>query len=100
MADFSDDGPIKITELEERQRLKVVEDRIIDLQVVLESTLDTISALQAAYTQLMGSNYDTITIALKEKYREATGYMMKVEALQRKAQGTSQLVCHQSSSEP
>ena len=105
MAEVAEDGPIRITELEERQKLKQMEDRILDLQVILSSTLDTIIALLENYRLACAQNsqhpswsavpdHEFIPIALEEKRRDILLYCMRIESLRSKVQGTSQLVRH------
>jgi hypothetical protein len=45
LASIESSGPIRITEFEERQRLKQVEDKIVDLLIIMDSTLDTVDSL-------------------------------------------------------
>jgi hypothetical protein len=108
MASIDDDSPIRITEFEERQRLKQTEDRILDLLVIMESTLDTIDSLSQAYRdfclrttgalqQSPISDNDLICFALAERRRDVLSYRSKVEALRAKVKGTTKLVSSTSS---
>lgn len=89
-------------ELQERQELKAFEDQLIDIFVVLDSTLDTVSFLKEKYQEFcldMGppfkhqaKSFDSISCALEEKQREVLLTRKKVEALHTKIQGTMTLV--------
>ena len=103
MASVDDDSPIRITEFEERQRLKQVEDKILDLLIIMDSTLDTIDSLLENYEefrsrtapaveQAAARKNDTISFALAEKRRDVILYKRKVEALRWKVKGTTKLV--------
>jgi hypothetical protein len=103
MASIDDDSPIRITEFEERQRLKQVEDKILDLLIIMDSTLDTIDSLSHNYGELqlqsalavqraVVPNNDPISFALAEKRRDVLLYKSKVEALRWKVKGTTKLV--------
>ena len=105
MADINDEDPLRVTELEERQRLKQVEDDLLDLQVVFSSTLDTIDTLLTNYEQFgqhmtsqhegtQGLKEDLLFMAFREKRRDLMGYMTKLDALRAKVQGTSDLASH------
>src|SRR6266498_1408898 len=70
-----------LVEFEERQKLKQVEDKILDVKTVLDSTLDTVSSLIEKYTDLTKAEdvtfsepttpqRDFILFALQEKKRE------------------------------
>lgn len=94
--------------LHDRQELKTYEDQLIDILVVLDSTLDTISSLKEKYREFCQevepfpayqANVDAVNGALEEKQREVLLNRKKVEALQKKIQGTMNLVkllttCH------
>jgi hypothetical protein len=103
MADVDSDSPIRVTEFEERQRLKQVEDRVLDLQLVFESTLDTVDSLLRAYEKYTffceihdtvsgGPETDVINLALTEKRRELQLYLAEVAALRSKVQSTASMV--------
>lgn len=103
MADVESEGPIRISDLEERQGLKQIEDSVLDLQIVFASTLDTIDTLIQNYgiyqRRLKGHKYDSTTLdddllhmALVEKRRDLLLFVVKLDALRSKVSGTSQLV--------
>jgi hypothetical protein len=103
LASVDGKGPIQVGEFEERQRLKQVEDKVLDVVMVLDSTLDTVSSLLEKYTELRRQNdapfedpssstQDSIVFALQEKRREVLLIRKKIDALHAKVQGTMQLV--------
>ncbi len=103
MASIDDDSPIRITEFEERQRLKQMEDKILDLLIIMDSTLDTIDSLSQRYREFRSATTvaveraplldgDSISFALAEKRRDVLLYRSKVEALRAKVKGTTNLV--------
>ena len=103
MADIADEGPIQVTDLEERQGLKQVEDSVLDLGVVFASTLDSVNTLIDNYgtfqrhleghsTHIERLEEDSLYLALVEKRRELLLYISKLDVLRLKVQGTSQLV--------
>jgi hypothetical protein len=103
MADIADEGPIQVTDLEERQGLKQVEDSVLDLGIVFASTLDSVNTLidnygtfqrhlEAHSTHLARLEEDSLYLALVEKRRELLLYITKLDVLRLKVQGTSQLV--------
>jgi len=89
--------------VDERQILKDFEDAIIDMLLVLDSTTDTISSLLDNYKQFCldidvnpletnGEEFDPVAFALREKHREVMFSRKKIETLQTKVQGMSNLV--------
>ncbi len=89
--------------MDERQILKDFEDAIIDMLLVLDSTTDTISSLLDNYKQFCldidvnpletnGEEFDPVAFALREKHREVMFSRKKIETLQTKVQGMSNLV--------
>lgn len=103
MASIGNDVPIRITELEERQQLKQVEDKILDLLIIMDSTLDTIDALSRAHQELCSVTAmqhpdwspiknELISFGLAEKRRDILLYRSKIEALRSKVKSTTKLV--------
>ena len=103
MASIGSNGPIRITEFEERQQLKQVEDKILDLIIIMDSTLDTIDALSRAHQELcslMAMQHPDrgpiknhlISFGLAEKRRDILSYRSKIEALRSKIKSTTKLV--------
>jgi hypothetical protein len=89
--------PINVEiKFDDRQTLKVVEDRVLDLITIFESTLDTISTLIAEYEFLNNgtkdSKPDRTLHRLRDNLREVSLYQGKVKALYNRIQGTSILV--------
>ena len=89
--------------MEERQRLKAFEDRIIDILMVLDSTNDTITSLHEKYNQfrydanddsedLRDYKFDSIDFALQEKRRDVESSRRKIENLRTKVKSTTELV--------
>ncbi|OLE52324.1 MAG: hypothetical protein AUG51_18620 [Acidobacteria bacterium 13_1_20CM_3_53_8] len=87
----------------ERQRLKQLEDTLLDIVIVLDSTLDTVTALLERYQSSLLSieirennaypqTKDEIVRSLLEKQREISLFKTKVDAIRSKVQGTTQLV--------
>ena len=83
--------------------IKDLEDAVVDMLLVLDSTIDTISSLIENYKQFCldveadivssdDKGFDTIGFALREKHREVLFNRKKVETLQTKVQGMSNLV--------
>lgn len=103
MASTESDGPVRITDFEERQQLKLVEDRILDLLIIMESTLDTIDSLSRVYREFCSTtaaqhpdedlnDNDLISFGLAEKRRGVLLYRRKIEALLSKLKSTTKLV--------
>lgn len=103
VASLPEKGPLQLLTFEERQVLKDCEDTLIDVMLILESTLDTICSLASVYTsysrdclgrpkEIRADGLDMIDIALQEQYKGVSSYKKQVKALHRKVQGTIQLV--------
>jgi Mg2+ and Co2+ transporter CorA len=85
----------------DRQTLKILEDSVIDLQVVLSTMSKTISRLRdhcsKSFTRLSlmqeeADQLDLILDELDEYVRETEMYVERGEALKEKADSTAQLV--------
>ena len=92
---------LSLLDIHECQELKTHEDQLIDILVVLDSTLDTISFLKEKYREFCQdvepfsaylANVDVNNGVLEEKQREILLNRKKVEALQTKIQSTMSLV--------
>ena len=103
MASIEDEDPLRLINVEERQSLKDFEDRIIDILLVLDSILDTISSLAETYKQFCldfntnkenrgDDDFDSVAFRLQEKLQEVTSNRRKVENLHTKVQSTINLV--------
>lgn len=101
VASVDSKGPLEPLDIQERQELKVYEDQLIDIILVLDLTLDTISSLKEKYQEfcrevepspVYQASVNAINSALEEKQREVLLNRKKVEALQTKIQGTMSLV--------
>ena len=90
-------------DIEERQVLKDLEDEIIDVLSVLDSTADTISSLAEMYKQFCRNSLaisqdvdddeiDLISLSLQEKQRDIIQNQKRVKTLQAKIRGTANLV--------
>lgn len=81
---------------EDRQILKVVEDRVLDLFIIFDSTSDTVSTLLQEYeaikSDLKTSKRDRVITKLQDILREVALYRKKVETLHKMVQGTASLV--------
>jgi len=81
---------------EDRQNLKSVEDKILDLLTIFESTTDTISTLLEEYEYMRHGSENTyrdpIVLKLRGKLREVNLYQKKAATLHKKIQGTASLV--------
>ena len=94
---------MQLVDVEERQTIKDFEDSIVDMLLVLDSTIDTISSLVENYKRFcldteanpVGTNsedFDPVAFAFQEKHREVIFNRKKIETLQTKVQGMSSLV--------
>lgn len=102
MASIEAESPLQLLDKEERQELKGFQDEVVDILVVLDSTLDTIAFMIEKYkqfcrdistsTDLADNELDPIQLALHEKQQEAYTSKKKVEASHTKVQGTISLV--------
>ena len=95
--------PMQPVDIEERQKLKDLEDQIIDIMTVLESTKDNIECLIEKYSQCRrdfgrgvdtsdDAGFDPIDFALREKRRDVVSNRKKVETLHIKIKSTIELV--------
>lgn len=85
----------------DRQRMRMIEDKILDLVVIFESLQDTLSQLQRqCCRQCLGPrlcencNCTTTIEELKDQMRVTQIYLKRVEVVYKRAQSTTQLVCH------
>ena len=103
LADLDGAG-IQITQLEERQLLKEIEDRLIDLGSMLSSTDDIVATLLEKYkafslnstsrksvTSDTRLDIDPILSGLEERAKDVLLYRQQVDALRAKVKGASQL---------
>jgi hypothetical protein len=99
------EGPIQVTDVVERQKLKQLEDILLDILVVLDSTLDTVSTLLEQYqttffrsdvgrTSNSPTTEDDIVVTLLEKRRDILLFRTKVDAIRSKVQGTIAMASH------
>lgn len=81
---------------DDRQTLKVIENQVLDLITIFESTLDTIGTLMEKYKFISyaakDSEMDIILHKLQDNFREVGLYQGRVETLYKRVQGTSILV--------
>ncbi len=100
MASIDGKDPLQALDVEERQRLKHLEDQVIDILLVLDATCDTVVALHEKYKQFCLSaehdvetdEIDFIETALSEKQQDVISNRKKLETLHSKVQGTTNLV--------
>ena len=103
MASIEVGDPMQPVDIEERQKLKDLEDQIIDIMTVLESTKDNIICLTEKYNQCRrdfrrgddtsdDAGFDPIDFALQEKRRDVVSNRKKVETLHIKIKSTIELV--------
>jgi len=103
LADLDGAG-IQITQLEERQLLKQIEDRLIDLGTILSSTGDIVAILLERYKafSLNSTSHksvvsetrldtDPILSGMEERAKDILLYRQQVDALRAKVKGASQL---------
>ena len=103
LADLDGAG-IQITQLEERQLLKDIEDRLIDLGSMLSSTGDIVPTLLEKYKAFNLNStsrksvisdtrldIDPILSGLEERAKDVLLYRQQVDALRAKVKGASQL---------
>jgi len=82
----------------DRQRTKRIEDKILDLQVMLDSLLDTLSKLRGQWARncLCNSPADCacalLIEELEEQMSEARLQMKRAEILHKRVQGITQIV--------
>lgn len=98
-----EDDPPRVVHIEERQRLKDLEDQVIDVISVLHSTNDTIHSLLEKYEyfccDVVGEDRmtddrrrDHIDIALRERQKDVVLNLKKLQALHTKIRSTTKLV--------
>ena len=103
VASIDADSPLQLLDKEERQELKAFQDQVIDILVVLDSTMDTITFMIEKYEQfchdiktssadLADNQPDPILLALRENQQVSDISKKKVEASNTKVQGTISLV--------
>lgn len=89
-------------QVEERQHLKELEDQILDVILVLDSTNDTILSLLENYLRFRqdpcvweetdDGGYDAIEFAFQEKLKDVSSSRKKVQTLHAKLKSTIDLV--------
>ena len=100
-------GSIQLLGVEERQNLKEMEDQLIDILMILDSTEDTLLLMLAKYREFcqeakivledgFDEGLDPIHCALQERKRDVHWNRKKVETLHTKIQGTTNLVSRDS----
>ena len=80
---------------EDRQVLKIIEDKVLDLLIIFESTSDTITTLLREYEYMQSDTVmkrDRVVSKLQDNLREVELYAKKVDTLYKRVQGTSSLV--------
>lgn len=103
VSSVEDDENVEIISYEDRQKLKKIEDQVIDILLILDSTLDTTLSLLERYTHFskplqlaeqkrIAYGTDPIIFALNEKSQEITYARKKAKALASKIQSTMKLV--------
>ena len=94
---MEDDSLIPVADFTERQRLKQIEDHVLDLMNLLDSTQDVLDSLIRYYRSWQTQegatkSEDLITALLQEKREEILLLHKKVGALRSKVSGTTELV--------
>ncbi|MCJ1263928.1 hypothetical protein MMC22_003798 [Lobaria immixta] len=103
VASVDEKDVVQLLDFKERQLLKDIEDQIIDILLVLDSTSDTISSVAEMYKQfcqgsskiyedLNDDEFDLISFSLQEKQRDVVQNRKKIETLHAKIQGTATLL--------
>jgi hypothetical protein len=84
---------IKI-DFNDRQRLQTLEEKILDVKVILESTLDTVTQLSVLHDLQIPDGLDNTPMgaAFLETVRETKQYVIKARALQSRIQAAGKLV--------
>lgn len=81
--------------------MKIIEDRVTDLFIMLDSTIDTVTSLNEVYlcfrqhresVDISTIATDPIAYGFHQKHRELLLIKQKAEALHKRVQGTVQLV--------
>lgn len=91
-----------MVQVEERQDLKELDDQILDVILVLDSTNDTILSLIQNYRRFRqdpcvwevpdGGSCDSIDFAFQEKLRDVSSSRKKAQTLHAKLKSTIELV--------
>ncbi|MCJ1394648.1 hypothetical protein MMC18_007528 [Xylographa bjoerkii] len=102
VADIEDTGQGLPLEVKTRQQLKDLEDQIIDVLLILDSTHDTVVAFIDKYEQFchiannsfidIDESLDSIKLALHEKQREVKLLTRKMKAMHKKVEGATSLL--------
>ncbi|KAL2047080.1 hypothetical protein N7G274_001099 [Stereocaulon virgatum] len=96
-----DESSLQPLDVEERQKLKDLEDQIIDIISVLDATNDNIVSLLEKYKQfrrdfeektMSDIEFDTIEFALQERRKDVVSNRKKVETLHVKIKSTIELL--------
>lgn len=83
----------------DRQRIKMIEDKVFDLHIIFESLYHTTSQLKyQCRTHCLGQLCQdcvcsSVCDELEEQINDVQVNIKKVEILHKRAQGTAQLVC-------
>ncbi|PMD20728.1 hypothetical protein NA56DRAFT_173782 [Hyaloscypha hepaticicola] len=80
---------------EDRQGLKVIEEKVLDLLTIFESTSDTITTLLREYEYMQSNTAmkrDRVVSKLQDNLREVDLYAKKVDTLHKRVQGTASLL--------
>ena len=90
-------------DFEDRQELKIIEDFVLDLQVILPSIHDAIIGVRDQCKKYLASighgseaqyEIEAVLGELDEYAREATMHIERAKILNKKAKSTAQLVIH------
>ena len=103
VASIDEKDPLQLLNIEERQVLKDLEDLLIDILLILDSTLDTIASLLKNYEKYCHTcresgqdasftDSDLIKVALQRQEIEVRSSKRTINTLHRKVQGSIQLV--------
>ena len=103
VASIDENDPLQLADFEARQRLKVFEDRLIDILLMFDATYDTITSLLSRYQEFcIGCDStwrdggkmepDFIVSALQERQKDVHSSRNKVKNLHKKVEGTTSLV--------
>jgi Mg2+ and Co2+ transporter CorA len=82
----------------DRQRLKTLEDAILNLEIMLSSTISTISCLMGSLSKPMGQQNgdswteETLSNGFSEILNETKLYLTKAQVLEKRIQGASALL--------
>ena len=106
MASINEKQPLlPLPDVDQRQILKELEDRLIDILLSLDSTHDTVHSLAEKYDEFSRDRAlsmaeeepgasDLVALAFREKLMEVKSYRKKVETLYTKVERTTSLVGH------